>query len=77
MLELFTPAVSHPAQDLVLDLQQALWDGGLMRAAGNTDALIAAYAVTNDLTLVNCDRDFGYIAGALRSSAFRQEFVAE
>ncbi len=76
-MELFTPAVSHPPQQLVLDIQQSLWDSGLMRAVGNTDVHIAAYAIANDLTLVNCDRDFGYIAGALTNARFRQEFVAE
>lgn len=76
-MELFTPAVAHPPQKLVLDIQQALWNGGLMRAAGNVDVHIAAYAIANDLTLVNCDRDFGYIAGVLPNTGFRQEFVAE
>lgn len=76
-MELFTPAISAPEQRLVLDMQQALWTKGMMRAAGNADVLIAAYAVANDLTLINCDKDFGYIAGVFRSPAFRQEFVAE
>jgi hypothetical protein len=76
-MELFTPAVTHPDQALVLDIQQSLWNRGLLRAAGNADVQIAAYAIINDLTLVNSDRDFGYIAGALRGSPFRQEFIAE
>lgn len=76
-MELFTPTVAHPPQALVLDIQEALWQRGLMRAAGNADVLIAAYAVANDLTLVNCDRDFGLIAGSLHTADFRQEFIAE
>ncbi|MFV0434383.1 MAG: PIN domain-containing protein [Leucobacter sp.] len=76
-VELFTPAVEAPTQRFVLDIQQALWEGGMMRAAGNTDVLIAATAITNDLTLANCDRDFGYIAGVLPAGVFRQEFIAE
>lgn len=76
-MELFTPAVSHPPQELVLDIQQARWENGMMRAAGNADVHIAAYAIVNDLTLVNCDRDFGFIAGALKTAIFRQEFIPE
>lgn len=76
-MELFTPAVSHPPQQLVLDIQQALWQNGMMRAAGNTHVHIAAYAIVNDLTLLNCDRDFGFIAGAFKAAEFRQEFIAE
>ena len=76
-MELFTPAIAAPEQRLVHDMQQALWSNGLKRAAGNADVLIAAYAVANDLTLINCDRDFGFIAGAFRGALFRQEFVAE
>lgn len=54
----------HPTTDDVLDLQQALWDNGLMRAAGAIDLLIAAYAIANDATVLSADRDFDAIARA-------------
>lgn len=76
-IELYTPAPTVPEQSLVLDIQQALWEQGLMRAAGNSDVLIAAYAIANGLTLLNCDRDFGYIAGALPYGALKQEYLPE
>ena len=74
-MELFTPAVSHPPQQMVLDIQQA----GERHDASRRQCgwHIAAYAIVNDLTLVNCDRDFEFIAGALRTAIFRQEFIAE
>lgn len=55
----------HPTHREVLDLQQALWDGGLMRAAGTVDLLIAAYAIANDATVLSADRDFDAISRAL------------
>lgn len=54
----------HPMTDDVLDLQQALSDNGLMRAAGAIDLLIAAYAIANDATILSADRDFDAIARA-------------
>ncbi len=54
----------HPTTSDVLDLQQALWDNGLMRAAGVIDLLIAAYAIANDATVLSADRDFDAIARA-------------
>lgn len=54
----------HPTTDDVLDLQQALWDNGLMRAAGAIDVLIAAYAIANDATILSADGDFDAIAQA-------------
>jgi len=76
-MELYTPAVNTPNQSEVLDIQQALWDNGLMRGAGNTDVLIAAYAITNDLTILTADHDFEHIQRALGAGRFRQEFVSE
>lgn len=48
----------HPSLDDILDLQQALWDNGLMRAAGAIDIQIAAYALVNDATVLSADQDF-------------------
>ena len=66
----------HPSEDEALDIQQALWESGMPRAAGAFDCLIAAYAVANDAVVLNSDRDFGYIEAAT-SGAVRQEYVAE
>lgn len=68
-------AWEHPTEADALDLQQALWDGGLMRAAAAIDVLIAAYAVANDAVILNSDRDFGYLERAT-SGAVRQEYIA-
>ena len=76
-IELYTPAVNTPTQRNVLDIQQALWDNGLMRGAGNSDVLIAAYAIANDLTVLTSDHDFAHIERALGAGSLRQEFVAE
>ena len=76
-MELYTPAVHTPDQRDVLDIQQALWDNGLMRGAGNSDVLIAAYAIANDLTILTADHDFEHIQRAIASGVLRQEFVGE
>lgn len=76
-MELYTPAAIAPEQHAVLDIQQALWDSGLMRGAGNADVLIAAYAIANELTILTADRDFEHIQRALGPGLLRQEYVAE
>lgn len=68
-------AFEHPSETGALDVQQALWDTGLTRAAAAFDCLIAAYAVVNDAVILNCDQDFGYIEIATNGSV-RQEYVA-
>ncbi len=68
-------AWEHPNETVALDIQQALWNNGLMRAAAAFDCLIAAYAVVNDAVVLNSDRDFGYIERATRG-AVRQEYIA-
>ena len=77
-MELYTPAVVVPSTGAVLEVQQALWGAGLVRGAGNTDALIAAYAIANDLTVLHSDHDFEHIQRALAPAVvLRQEYVAE
>lgn len=56
------PLEQHPEEPFVLSIQRALWEGGLFRAAGPVDILIAAYAILNDATVLACDHDFEYIA---------------
>jgi hypothetical protein len=75
-MDTLLPALTHPTAGQALDIQQALWDRGLIRAAGAIDCLIAAYAVVNDAIILNSDRDFGYIAAATGGTV-RQEFVPE
>jgi predicted nucleic acid-binding protein len=66
------PLEKHPEETLVLDIQQALWENGLFRAAGPIDILIAAYAIENDAVVLACDHDFNHIA---KVSALQHEFL--
>jgi predicted nucleic acid-binding protein len=70
------PAFSHPSAREALEIQEALWRNGMVRAAGAFDCLIAAYAVANDAVILNSDRDFGYIASAT-AGRVQQEYVPE
>jgi predicted nucleic acid-binding protein len=63
------PLERHPDESLVLDIQQALWTGGLLRAVGPIDILIAAYAMANGATVLSCDHDFDHIARVVDLSA--------
>ena len=56
------PLERAPDETLVLDIQGALWNAGLVRAAGAVDVLIAGYAIANDATVLAADHDFGHIA---------------
>ncbi|PRY69046.1 hypothetical protein B0I08_103252 [Glaciihabitans tibetensis] len=76
-MELYTSAPTAPPQTLVLDIQQALWDNGLLRGAGNADVLIAAYAIVNGITILTADHDFEHIQRALGDGVLLQEFVSE
>lgn len=51
-----------PTTAEVLQLQNALWNGGLLRAVGAIDTLIAAYGIANQATVVHYDSDFDHIA---------------
>jgi predicted nucleic acid-binding protein len=59
-----------------LDLQQELWEGGLICAVGAFDCWIAAYAVVNEAVLLNSDRDFGCLS-RVTGGVVQQEYVAE
>ena len=74
-MEGLLPAWEHPGEHDALDIQHALWDAGLVRAAAAFDCLIAAYAVANDAVILNSDRDFAYIEAAT-AGRVRQEYVA-
>jgi predicted nucleic acid-binding protein len=66
------PLEIDPDESLVLDVQSALWNSGLIRAAGAVDILIACYAIVNNATVLCADHDFGYIAQA---TDLQQEFI--
>lgn len=67
------PLEHAPDESLVLDLQSALWNAGLVRAAGSLDILIAAYAIVNEATVLAADHDFGHIATV---ADLRHEYIA-
>lgn len=67
------PLERAPDESLVLDIQNALWNSGLVRAAGPLDILIAGYAIANDATVLAADHDFDYIA---RVTDLNHEYIA-
>jgi predicted nucleic acid-binding protein len=67
------PLENAPAEAQVLNVQKALWDAGMVRAAGSADILIACYAMVNDATVLCADHESGYIA---RVCGLRQEYLA-
>lgn len=72
-LAAFPECALHPSPDEALEIQSLLWNGGLLRAAGTIDTLIAAYAIKNDATVLHYDRDFEHIASV--TSGFRQRWI--
>jgi len=67
------PLEHAPDESLVLDIQGALWNSGLVRAAGSLDILIAGYAIVNGATILAADHDFDHIA---KVSDLHHEYVA-
>lgn len=67
------PLERAPDESLVLEIQSALWNSGLVRAAGSLDILIAGYAIVNDATVLAADRDFDHIA---RVVELQHEYIA-
>ncbi|MGH3274312.1 MAG: hypothetical protein ACRDNZ_08305 [Streptosporangiaceae bacterium] len=70
----FSECERHPSVGLVLDIQNAIFHGGLVRAVGATDTVIAAYAVANDATVIHYDGDFEHVAHVW--PAFRHAWIA-
>jgi predicted nucleic acid-binding protein len=62
LLAAFPDCELSPESRDVLDIQNRLWNGGLLRSAGANDTLIAAYASKNAATIVHYDQDFEHIA---------------
>ncbi len=67
------PLEHAPDESLVLDIQNALWNAGLVRAAGALDILVAGYAIVNDATVLTADHDFDHIAAV---TSLMHEYVA-
>lgn len=72
-LSSFAECSEHPVSGEVLEIQNKLWNGGLLRAAGATDTLIAAYALKNNAIVLHYDHDFDHIATV--TPAFRHEWI--
>lgn len=64
--------VDDDVERQALELQSALWHGGLVRAAGVNDLVIAATAIVHRAVVVHYDVDYEHIAGV---SALRHEWV--
>lgn len=69
----FSECEVQPTSALVLDIQNALFNGGLLRAVGAMDTVIAAYAIANNATVVHYDADFEHVSH-LRPD-FKQSWV--
>ncbi|MCJ1707832.1 PIN domain-containing protein [Microbacterium sp. VKM Ac-2923] len=67
------PLERAPDEALAVGIQSALWNAGLVRAAGAVDILIAAYAIANDATILSADHDFDHIAAV---TDLAHEYVA-
>jgi hypothetical protein len=64
-LAVFRDCPTAPTTADVLRVQNALWNGGLLRAVGAMDTLIASYGIANQATVVHYDRDFEHIAAVI------------
>lgn len=58
----------------MLAIQNALFNGGLLRAVGAVDTVIAAYAITNDAVVLHYDGDYEHVARV--RDDFRQLWIA-
>ena len=72
-LAAFPECPQSPTGVDVLELQNRLWNGGLLREVGAMDTLIAAYAHRNDAAVLHYDRGFEHIAAV--TPGFRHEWV--
>lgn len=72
-LAAFPPCAEHPTTDEAMLIQNRLWNGGLLRAVGTMDTLIAAFAIKNEATLLHYDRDFEHVAAVMPT--FRHQWI--
>jgi predicted nucleic acid-binding protein len=61
-LAAFPECPATPTSVDVLDMQNRLWNGGLLRSVGTIDTLIAAYGIVNDATVLHYDSDFEHLS---------------
>lgn len=54
--------MSDEVEERALALQSALWNSGLVRAAGVNDLMIAAAAIVHGATVLHYDADYEHIA---------------
>lgn len=64
-LSAFAECDEAPNSAQVLAVQNAVWNAGLVRAAGAMDTIIATYAIQNEATVIHYDRDYELIAGVV------------
>ena len=69
----FGSCPAAPTVESTLAIQNRLWNAGLVRAVGAVDAMIAAYALANDATVLHYDSDFEYVART--EPGFRHRWV--
>jgi len=62
MAEFTVLPMSHGTHEIAREIQRRLWHGGLVRAAGTTDVIVAALAIEHAATVLHYDRDFAHIA---------------
>jgi predicted nucleic acid-binding protein len=72
-LTAFLQCAEHPTSEEAMAIQNRLWNGGLLRAAGAMDTLIAAYAIKNGATVLHYDRDFEHIGAVMPE--FRHRWI--
>lgn len=70
----FPPCRESPSVELVLEIQNELFNGGLFRAVGALDTVIAAYAIANDATVMHYDGDYEHVASVRPD--FRHAWIA-
>lgn len=54
--------ITTEVERLTVELQAALWSGGLVRAAGVNDLVIAATAIVHGAVVLHYDADYEHIA---------------
>ncbi|MPZ66270.1 MAG: PIN domain-containing protein [Pseudonocardiaceae bacterium] len=54
--------ITAEVEQTAVALQSALWDGGLVRAAGANDLVIAATAIVHGAAVLHYDTDYEHIA---------------
>lgn len=72
-LAAFLDCPHAPTSHDALEIQNRLWRAGLVRSVGAFDTVIAAYAITNDASVLHYDSDFEHIATVM--PGFSHEWI--